>query len=48
MLHVGENFGLTQIDWNATDTQLRLQACTDKGEVAFEQTVELDQLRQAD
>jgi len=48
MLHVGENFGLVRIDWDTDDTQLRLQACTAEGEVAFEQVVPLNSLRPED
>lgn len=48
MLHVGQNFGLVRIDWSADDTRLRLQACNVQGEVAFEQVVELKDLRHAD
>ncbi len=45
MLHVGENFGLVQIDWSEDDTQLRFQARTVEGKVAFEQVVHLSSLR---
>lgn len=48
MLHVGENFGLVRFDWDADDTQVRLQACNVDGEVAFEKIVPLNSLRQAD
>ncbi|MFT5734833.1 MAG: alkaline phosphatase D, partial [Planctomycetota bacterium] len=48
MLHVGENFGLVRLDWAGDDTQVRLQACTVDGDVAFEQIVPLNSLRQAD
>ncbi|QDV08789.1 Alkaline phosphatase D precursor [Planctomycetes bacterium Poly30] len=48
MLHVGENFGLVRLDWDADETQVRMQACTVEGKVAFEQIVPLDRLRAAE
>lgn len=44
MLHDGQNFGLVRINWDEDATQLRLQACTAKGEVAFEHVVPLKAL----
>ncbi len=48
MLYDGQNFGLVRFDWNGDDTQLRLQACTAEGAVAFEQVVPLNRLRPTD
>ena len=47
-LFVGDNFGVIRIDWDGSDIQLRLQACTAKGEVAFEHVVGLNSLRESD